>query len=168
MNPVIYIMGVSGCGKTTVGELVSAQTGIPFFDGDDFHSEQNKNKMNSGIPLTDEDRAGWLTALNTLARTEARKKGAIIACSALKENYRKRLEEGITAACYWIFLQGDFDLIYKRMRERKGHFMPLELLQSQFDTLEIPIHALTEDIKIPPQEIADDIIKKTRLQKPGA
>lgn len=165
MNPVIYIMGVSGCGKTTVGRLVSEKTAIPFFDGDDFHSAENKHKMNRGIPLTDEDRAGWLTVLNNLARQETLKKGAVIACSALKEKYREKLEDGLADNCYWVYLQGDFNLIYKRIKERKGHFMPPELLQSQFETLEIPENALTEDIRISPQLMADDIIQKIRLPK---
>jgi len=95
MNSIIYIMGVSGSGKTTVGRLLSQQTGIPFFDGDDFHSAANKEKMNAGIPLTDEDRQGWLQQLHDLAEKESAGGGAIIACSALKEKYRQLLSAGL-------------------------------------------------------------------------
>src|SRR5262245_57577181 len=104
MNRIIYIMGVSGSGKTTVGKLLSQKTNIPFFDADDFHSEANRLKMKNGIPLNDEDRKEWLQQLNTLARRQAGDKGAIIACSALKEKYRAILSEDINQPL-WVFLQ---------------------------------------------------------------
>src|SRR5689334_13081905 len=116
MNPcIIYVMGVSGSGKTTVGEKLSEKINIPFFDGDDFHTEANKEKMRTGHPLTDEDRAGWLTRLNELAKEQLEKKGAIIGCSALKQKYRKVLSLHITSHTLWVFLKGSFELIKKRM-----------------------------------------------------
>jgi len=160
MDPcIIYIMGVSGSGKTTIGKKLSEKTKIPFFDGDDFHSPANKEKMHAGIPLTDEDRAGWLKKINDFVKEQSKKAGAIIGCSALKEKYRIELSEGITVPLYWIFLQGSYDLIKKRMEERKGHFMPPELLKSQFNTLEVPKDALVMDIAKDPGEIVNSIIE---------
>jgi carbohydrate kinase (thermoresistant glucokinase family) len=157
--PVIYIMGVSGSGKTTIGLQLSAITGIPFFDGDDFHSTSNKEKMKSGIALTDDDREGWLYSINKLAKEEGTKKGAIIACSALKEKYRTILSEGIEKTVHWVFLQGDRSLISERIKTRKNHFMPESLLQSQFDALEIPRNAILIKIDKNPEEIVLDILK---------
>ncbi|MBL7745543.1 MAG: gluconokinase [Chitinophagaceae bacterium] len=161
--PVIYIMGVSGSGKSTVGKKLSAATGIPFFDGDDFHSQANKEKMKAGHALNDEDRKDWLLCLNQLAKGEILKKGAIIACSALKERYRDLLSEGIDKDAHWIFLQGDYHLISDRMKERRDHYMPVSLLQSQFETLEAPANAIIIDISQTPEEIAQAIIKKLSL-----
>src|SRR2546423_5812956 len=113
---IIYIMGVSGSGKTTIGKLLSEKTALPFFDGDDFHSAAHKEKMKAGIPLTDDDRAEWLTILNHLAKEQMKRRGAIIACSALKEKYRKVLSGEITVPVYWIFLTGSYELLLERMR----------------------------------------------------
>ena len=166
MSPrIIFIMGVSGSGKTTVGLELSAIAGIPFFDADDYHSPANKEKMKSGRPLDDTDRQGWLEALNNLARQEAKKKGAIIACSALKEKYRAILSNGIEEQVYWVVLQGDFDTIQERLKARQQHFMPASLLQSQFEILEIPSGAMLADINHPPAKIAAEI--KTWLVKQG-
>ncbi len=153
-------MGVSGSGKTTIGKKLSEKINMPFFDGDDFHPIANKEKMRSGIPLTDEDREGWLIRLNEKAKEESKKNGAIIACSALKEKYRTILSGGISVPVYWVFLQGSFDLIKKRMQERKGHFMPPSLLASQFDALEIPENAITVDISKSPGEIVESIFSE--------
>ena len=158
MNRIIYIMGVSGSGKTTIGRLLSEKTGIPFFDGDDFHSAENKEKMKGGSPLTDADRQGWLQSLNKLAKQESVKQGAIIACSALKEKYRKLLSENLDNPA-WVFLKGSFELISHRMKNRTGHFMPPELLQSQFDTLEDPQPAIAVKIDSDPEKITDNIIQ---------
>lgn len=164
MAITIYIMGVSGTGKTTIGKKLSAATGIPFFDGDDFHSLANKNKMKAGHPLNDDDRKEWLEAINQKAREEAKFKGAVIACSALKENYRKVLANKIEASVYWIFLKGDYDLIRDRINERKDHFMPAALLRSQFEILEIPENGLVIDIRKSPDEIVEMIVKSLDLQ----
>ncbi|HEY2722320.1 MAG TPA: gluconokinase [Chitinophagaceae bacterium] len=164
ISKIIYIMGVSGSGKTTIGKKLSQSTGIPFFDGDDFHSEANKEKMRAGHPLTDEDRAGWLTRINELAKEQMKKNGAIIACSALKEKYRTILSAGITVPLYWVFLQGSYAAIEKRMEERRGHYMKSKMLASQFETLEIPANAITIDISKSPDEIVDLIVSKTRVK----
>lgn len=158
MNRIIYIMGVSGSGKTTIGRLLSEKTGIPFFDGDDFHSAENKEKMKAGSPLTDADRYGWLQSLNKLATAESVKGGAIIACSALKEKYRKLLSENLDNPV-WVFLKGSFELISHRMQNRTGHFMPPVLLQSQFDTLEAPQSGIVVQVDKEPEEITDNIIQ---------
>ena len=158
---VIYIMGVSGSGKTTVGKLLSAATGIPFFDADDLHSSANKRKMEAGIPLNDEDREGWLRQVNSLAIEQQKSAGAIIACSALKEKYRNILNERIYNA-RWIFLHGNFEMIHERMKNR-DHFMPANLLSSQFEILEIPADALSIDITKSPQEIVDIIRKNLEI-----
>lgn len=155
---IIYIMGVSGSGKTTIGQQLTSETGIPFFDADDFHSRANKDKMKAGLPLNDKDREGWLHTINQLAVGEAQKNGAIIACSALKEKYRTLLSYGIKVPVHWIFLQGDYQIINERMKTRKNHFMPECLLQSQFETLENPENAITIGINKNPEEIVKKII----------
>jgi carbohydrate kinase (thermoresistant glucokinase family) len=156
-------MGVSGSGKTTIGETLSAQTGIPFFDADDFHPIANREKLKAGQPLNDEDRQDWLFLIRAMALRQAKKEGAIIACSALKEKYRELLTEDIMAPVHWVFLQGDYDLIMGRLKERKNHFMPPSLLQSQFDTLEKPENALVIDISFTPAEIVAKIRKELTL-----
>lgn len=155
---IIYIMGVSGSGKTTIGQQLTSETGIPFFDADDFHSRANKDKMKAGLPLNDKDREGWLNTINQLAVGEAQKNGAIIACSALKEKYRTLLSYGIKVPVHWIFLQGDYQIINERMKTRINHFMPESLLQSQFETLENPENAITIGINKSPEEIVKKII----------
>jgi 6-phosphogluconate dehydrogenase len=156
-------MGVSGSGKTTIGELLSAETGIPFFDADDFHPIANKEKLKAGKPLNDEDRQDWLFLIRGMALRQSKTNGAVIACSALKEKYREVLSEDITVPVHWVFLQGDYDLIMRRLKERKNHFMPPTLLQSQFDTLEKPGNALVMDIAFTPEEIVSKIREQLSL-----
>lgn len=164
MTPsIIYIMGVAGSGKTTIGQKLSVAAGIPFFDADDFHPPANKEKMKAGQPLNDDDRKGWLTSINKLAKEQSEKNGAIIACSALKEKYRTALSSGIKVPVHWVLLQGSFEMIQERMKARKEHFMPASLLQSQFDTLETPGNAIVMDIKTGPDEIVADILRKIKL-----
>jgi len=161
MDPIIiYIMGVSGSGKTTIGKKLSERIALPFFDADDFHNTGNKEKMKAGIPLTDDDRAGWLTTLNQLAKEQMRKKGAIIACSALKEKYRKVLSDEITVAVYWIFLEGSYELLLERMQSRKEHFMPTDLLASQLRDLEIPEQCIVIEISNSPGKIVETILSR--------
>jgi len=157
---IIYIMGVSGSGKTTIGKKLAAKIGMPFFDGDDFHSASNKEKMNKGTPLTDQDRQGWLTAMNNAAKDQAKLSGAVFACSALKEKYRTILSSGITIPLHWVLLKGSFELIKKRMDERKDHFMPASLLSSQFEALEIPGNCIMIDISNNPDQIVETIISQ--------
>lgn len=106
LNTIIYIMGVSGCGKTTIGNLLSEQTGYPFFDGDQFHPSENIEKMASGIPLSDDDRLPWLNNIKCFAEKQAEGNSIIIACSALKQQYRDILSNIPSANCYFILLQG--------------------------------------------------------------
>jgi len=157
-NKVFYIMGVSGSGKSTVGKQLADHLQIPFYDGDDFHPEANIRKMQSGQPLNDDDRAGWLDSIQKFA-VEALSQGSlIIACSALKAIYRQTLNEGISSQ--WIYLKGDYELIWERMQTRQGHFMPAKLLQSQFDALEEPTgkEIITASIDQPIEAIIQDIL----------
>lgn len=164
MRHIIYIMGVSGSGKTTIGKLLSQKTGIPFFDGDDFHSMANKEKMKNGQPLTDDDRKEWLAQLNRLAIEQIELKGAIIACSALKEKYRSLLAEGVSKI-RWIFLQGSYEEIHKRLEKRTGHYMPVQLLRSQFESLEVPVNALSLNIRSSPETIVEIISQHLNTQR---
>ena len=161
---IFFVMGVSGVGKTTVGKLLAQQLRIPFFDGDDFHSELNIQKMATGQPLNDDDRAEWLKSLNELANQHVQKSGCIIACSALKEKYRTLLENGLNNALNWIFLKGSFELISERLKNRQGHYMPTNLLQSQFDILEEPDQAFTYKIENSPKTIVEMIAQNLETQ----
>jgi len=151
-------MGVSGSGKTTIGKMLAHSIDVPFYDGDDFHPQSNIEKMRSGRPLNDRDRQGWLEALNKLALKTTKNKGAIIACSALKEDYRIILNKGLDPKPEWIFLNGDQKLIMERMQKREAHFMAPDMLQSQFDTLENPSDMFSVSIDTNPEEIVDKII----------
>lgn len=138
-------MGVSGCGKTAVGRQLAWALRLPFYDADDFHPSHNIDKMKSGIPLTDHDRQPWLKKLAEELSGWKQTSGAVLACSALKEDYRRLLSSSTTIE--WIYLSASFDAIYQRMKKRT-HFMKAELLQSQFDTLEVPnygIHIISEN-----------------------
>ena len=160
MSPatIFIIMGVSGSGKTSVGILLSQQTGLPFFDGDDFHSPANKDKMRAGTPLTDDDRLTWLDTLHTLMVDQSKVSGAIIACSALKERYRAILAQNLTDVIQWIVLRGGYELIHERMMLRKDHYMPAGLLKSQFEAMEYPDYGLSFDIHETPESIVDKIL----------
>lgn len=153
-------MGVSGTGKTTVAELLAEKVGLPCFDADDFHSEANKIKMKNGIPLNDEDRAGWLKNLNRMLIAESKNKGAVLACSALKERYRQKLIQNLVAEIVWVVLRGDFDLIYERMQKRKNHYMPVSLLKSQFESMEYPQYGMHISIDQSPQDIVSHILEE--------
>ena len=159
-EPKLYvIMGVSGTGKTTIGKLLAEAIDIPFFDGDDFHPRANLEKMESGRPLNDEDRHGWLVSLNQLLKSK-KESGAIVACSALKKSYRTILIDGLTDQLKFIFLKGSFEAVKTRMEQRKGHFMPLELLQSQFETLEEPENAIKVSIRDAPSQILQKLLDR--------
>lgn len=151
-------MGVSGSGKSTIGQLLAGRLSIQFYDGDDFHPEANIIKMQSGQALTDDDRMPWLQAINSHCRQEQLIDGCVIACSALKAVYRDILMDGLIDL-RWISLEGDVKIIYDRILSRKGHFMPPELLQSQLDTWEKPTGAITINIADDPEIIINNIVK---------
>ncbi|WP_228054939.1 NADP-dependent phosphogluconate dehydrogenase [Kordia antarctica] len=157
MKKVIFIMGVSGCGKSTIGKLLSQELGLPFFDGDNFHPETNIKKMSSGHALNDDDRQSWLETLNDLAKQQLAKNSCVIVCSALKQKYRETLTKDIQHSSKWVFLQGSFEQIKERINNREGHFMSSDLLKSQFDTLEAPKNALQIAISLSPENIIKTI-----------
>ena len=150
-------MGVCGCGKTTVGQALANQLGWPFFDADDFHPPANVAKMAKGVALTDADREPWLDRLAAEMRAVARKgRHAVLACSALKESYRRRIAQGLQnpgaegagdAEFRIVYLKGDATTIGPRLALRSGHYMPSSLLASQFAALEEPDDAMVIDIR---------------------
>ena len=161
---IVVVMGVSGAGKTTVGNALAETLGWEFLDADEYHPESNVAKMAAGTPLTDTDRWPWLDRLNRELRArDANGVDAVLACSALKEAYRARLMAGLRTTRL-VFLRGDFDSIRARMQARKHKYMPASLLQSQFDTLEPPARALeidaTLDIPAAVERIAADLATK--------
>ncbi|MEH0069985.1 gluconokinase [Pannonibacter sp. Pt2-lr] len=165
MSTRIILMGVAGCGKSSVGEAISARTGIAYRDGDDLHPAANVEKMRSGIPLTDEDRWPWL---DQVGRELADKAPLIIGCSALKRVYRDRIRALAGGPVTFVHLAGSRDLIAGRMAQRTGHYMPLSLLDSQFAALELPQPdegALTADISQPLDALVDGIVKGLNLEE---
>ena len=159
---VIFIMGVSGSGKSSIGQLLANELSIPFIDADDHHPPSNIKKMSQGIPLQDSDRFPWLDILHEIAVKHIGS-GCVIACSALKEIYRTQLNKSIESSVEWIYLKGSYDLIFERMNSREGHFMGAEMLKSQFDTLEAPKNAIDIDIANSPTVIIEKI--KSYLMK---
>jgi len=152
---VILIMGVSGCGKTTIGAGVARALKVPFLDGDDLHSQVSISKMNKGIPLTDEDREPWLKRV--AEKMVEMEEGGVVACSALKELYRRVLLSDSSFPVLLVYLKGTRDTLYRRLRRRKSHFMPPDLLDSQLKTLEEPENALTLSIELSPETICKKI-----------
>jgi len=154
------IMGVSGTGKSTIGKLLSDRTGWDFADADDFHPTANIEKMNRGIALSDRDRRPWLEKLHELiSQTLHLNKSGILACSALKSQYRQILR-GESDEVLFIYLAGDYDCIQNRIQQRQGHFMNADLLLSQFETLEEPKDALRIDVCLTPEQIVEEILLK--------
>jgi len=161
-------MGVTGSGKTTVGALLAARLAWTFADADDFHSAANKEKMRKGIPLTDADRLPWLAAMHgQIAKWIASKQNAVLACSALKQSYRRQLWDGPEAKV--VYLKGNYELIAKRLQNRKGHFADEHILAGQFADLEEPGDALAVEISATPEEIVAEICRRLGLgAAPGA
>lgn len=153
---VYIVMGVSGCGKTTVGEALAERLGLEFYDADAFHPDENRRKMSAGTPLTDMDRRPWLETLAGAIKKWNGAGGAVLACSALKQRYRNTLSQhgGVT----YIYLKGNRDLIAHRLEERAGHFFPAGLLDSQLATLEPPRDAVVVPIDPPINTQIDHIV----------
>lgn len=161
--PPLVVMGVSGCGKSTVGSLLGERLGVPFFDGDDFHPPANKAKMAGGIPLNDDDRAPWLAEIGAaLASPAGGTDSCIIACSALKRSYRDLLRS-FAPAVVFIHLSGDAATISSRLSTRKHEYMPGSLLASQLATLE-PLEAdeahVLVDIHADPVSLVADVVRE--------
>lgn len=153
----VILMGVSGCGKSSVGAALSARLGIRYLDGDILHPEANVAKMAAGIPLTDEDRWPWLDEVARSLRDGA---PLIIGCSALRRVYRDRIRDGAGGPVQFVHLAGSREVVAARMARREGHYMPLSLLDSQYATLEAPgpDEALTVDIDQPLETLVDSIL----------
>lgn len=153
----IILMGVSGCGKTTVGRLLAERLGWTYIESDDYHSPSDIEKMSSGIPLTDEDRWPWLKRLHNLLQDHLEKnQRVVLACSALKQSYRDLLVSGLDNV-FFVFLKGGFDLIHERMQQRK-HYMKADMLRSQLEALEEPQNAIIMDIQQSPEKIVEKIL----------
>ena len=160
MTRFFIVMGVSGSGKTSVGRSVAEHLGWDFYDADDFHPPENVSKMASGIPLDDSDRVPWLATLHELISSSlTRNRPGVLACSTLKDRYRRQLMEG-NLGVQLVYLKGSYELIWSRMEVRKDHYMKPHMLQSQFDALEEPANALTINISRSVDEIVQEIISK--------
>jgi carbohydrate kinase (thermoresistant glucokinase family) len=152
----LIVMGVSGCGKSTMAAALGEHLGLQMVDGDDLHLPESVAKMRSGIALEDADRWPWLDRIGDyLAQAEGH--GRVVACSALKRVYRERIRAQAGDVCF-VFLDGDFELIDQRMRQRPGHYMPAGLLDSQFRTLEKPQADETDVIRLPITEPVQDMV----------
>ncbi len=158
---VIVVMGVSGCGKTTLGKALADRLSCPFYDGDDFHPPENVAKMANGTPLTDADRAPWLARLQALLHQHLTEGGVVLPCSARKRRYRAQLREN-NDGLRFVYLHGDFDTLWARMQTRQNHYMKPEMLHSQFAALEPPDSEEAIQIRITEsvEEMITLIIKK--------
>ncbi|MDP9339518.1 MAG: gluconokinase [Acidobacteriota bacterium] len=167
---IILMMGITGSGKTTVGELLSARLRWTFADADDFHSAANKEKMHRGIALTDADRGPWLSAIRAqMLRWAAANENGVVTCSALKQSYRDFLLAPDASASNFsgevkiVYLRGNASLIAARVHSRAGHFAGESLLASQLATLEEPQDALTLDVDQMPAQIVAEILRRLHL-----
>lgn len=151
------VMGVSGCGKTTIAEELAKRMNAPFIEGDDFHPFENIEKMKAGIPLDDNDRKPWLEALNNELKIHP---GSVLSCSSLKKSYRETLSKGISVE--FIYLKIDQKTAIQRLETRKDHFMPGTLVESQFETLEEPEDAVIIDGLLSKEEIIKLILQSIR------
>jgi len=155
-------MGTTGSGKTTVGEVLARRIGWLFLDADDFHSSANKEKMHRGIALTDADRAPWLAAIHEeLARRDREGCNVVLACSALKQEYREELRAGLEMQV--VYLKGSEAVLRAHIEARHGHFAGESLLPSQLATLEEPMDALVVDVSRTPEEIVEEICARLNL-----
>ena len=190
MSLVIIVMGVSGAGKSTVAQALAQALNFRYFDADNFHSDVNKAKMASGLALTDVDREPWLNSLaSAISQWQKEEQGAVLACSALKESYRKRLSAGhspglgpehghenmhknpqenkqehpnSSGPAKFVYLKASYDEIYRRMEKRQNHFMKADMLKSQFKTLEEPTDAIVVNATGSLEEIVAQVLEELR------
>ena len=162
---VLILIGPMGCGKTAIGKMLAEKLGWSFYDGDDFHPRENVKKMRAGIPLTDEDRKTWLDILHGhIQRWLREDRIAILACSALKQSYRETL--GVDQdTVKTVYLKGSYELLRKRIEDRKHPYMNKDLLRSQVETMEEPKDGLTVDISPIREIIVETIMKNLKLEK---
>ena len=151
----ILIMGVSGAGKSTISQLVADRLGGEYIEGDEFHSLNSKEKMRTGIPLNEEDRDPWLEAILETVRSRIKYTVPVVACSALREAHRKKLAE---LPYSLIYLKGNFAEIEHRIKSRTSHFMPVCLLESQFETLEEPSNAMVIPVDLDKNTVTEKVI----------
>jgi gluconokinase len=155
---VLVIMGVSGSGKTTIGQALARRLGFEFIEGDEFHSRANREKMHAGVPLDDADRQPWLEALRSrITALLARKGNAVLTCSALRRSYRDMLRMG---GVRFVYLKVSESVVRERLARRRGHFFNPALLESQFRTLEEPRDALVVDADLPDLEVTQQIVRE--------
>ncbi|HKR46084.1 MAG TPA: gluconokinase [Paraburkholderia sp.] len=164
---ILIAMGVSGAGKTRIGELLAERLQCTFTDGDAFHSEANKKKMHDGIPLTDDDRWPWLRTIRAAIEEKQRAhETAVFTCSSLKRSYRDILRGNDRDVCF-VYLKGSFEVLHERLASRTGHFFDPSLLQSQLDTLEAPgaDEAIEVSIELTPEQIVDEVMKQMETRR---
>lgn len=164
MARIIILIGPMGCGKTTIGRLLAETIGCSFADGDNFHSDGNIRKMSASIPLTDRDRLPWLEKIRNRIDSDLQNNSSLVlACSALKSNYRRIL--GIDQMrVFSVYLKGSRKLLEKRLARRIDHYMALDLLDSQLATMEEPVDGVTVDINYPPEQLVTQIIRELNLK----
>jgi gluconokinase len=164
---ILIAMGVSGAGKTRIGEMLAERLHCSFTDGDAFHSEANKKKMHDGIPLTDEDRWPWLRTIRAVIEEKQRvHETAVFTCSSLKRSYRDILRGSDRDVCF-VYLKGSFEVLHERLATRTGHFFDPSLLQSQLDTLEEPgpEESIVVNIELTPEQIVDEVMKQVETRR---
>jgi gluconokinase len=162
---LIILMGVSGSGKSTIGRLLASRLGWPFLEADEFHPAANRTKLAAGIPLTDADRWPWLDALNAGLLEAVQHCGSVIvACSALKESYRDRLDDGLPPI-RWVHLVGESALLEQRLERRIGHFSSAKILPSQFATLEPPASAIEIRVDHTPAYVVEQTARSLGIAK---
>ena len=158
----IVVMGVAGCGKTTIGKHLAQELGYPFFDGDDFHPEANVQKMSRGEPLNDDDREGWLKTLQQLIQdNESKGITVIVACSALKARYRDHLRTN--DGPLFVYLNISKETAEARLKARTNHFMPVSLVASQFEALQAPQGAINIDANHPQDQVQREVMAQVAI-----